>query len=590
MVDGQDTLTYGELKRRIFRLTRLFLDAGLKPGDRLVLACRSAIDTVSVFLALLVNGLTTVILDPESPEHLARRLIQAADPKGLVIDASLKKEWQVNHFPWVLPVQRKPLRGPGLLKKFSMGSGQSELNPQAFPAILDSLEPMTPPEDIPGDLTAVIMFTSGSTSRPKGVELTRDNLIHHMGTFSRQFDYGADSRILNVLPLHHADGLFQGPLITFLSGGTLYRPYPFSIPNIGPLLDRIYSERITHFIAVPTMLRLILDFGKEFGENFASEDFRFVVSTADRLDEVLWNKFESIFQVRVSNIYGLTETVAGALFSGPGDEDRCIGTVGRPVDCEARIVDEAGEDVGDESVGELLLRGGNVMKGYFNDPESTAAALWGEWLRTGDLAVRDPRGYYRIVGRKKNVIITGGINVFPEEVTEVINLHPGVKESHTFGISDDIWGELVAVAVVPRPGINFEVRELIRFCRNHLLPAQIPHRIHLLQSLPKGPSGKVISERVRNMARSRSEAEAVPGSGDLRSRIHHIATECFHVPLSAIGPQSSLENTPGWDSLAHFIFVARLEKAFDIHLSPKEIMRINSIQRAEEIVNDQLQA
>ncbi|MDY0295813.1 MAG: AMP-binding protein [Acidobacteriota bacterium] len=584
MVNDKETLTYGQLQDFLGRLLRLYSQEGLALEDRVVVATRNPIDTAVFFLSLLAAGLPAVILDPDSPAAAARGILQAASPRGLIIDAELQREWLLPAPPFHLTVQRSVSRGTRLLKKFALpGALPADLG-DTYPEVLRTLEPAAPPPVISGEKVALIMFTSGTTSRPKGVELTRANLVYHLETLSRQFGHGPESRILNVLPLHHVDGLIQGPLIAFRNSAAVFRPCPFTIPNIGLLMDSIYSQRITHLVAVPTMLNLMLRFGREFGENFTSPDFRFIISAAAQLEENLWRSFEDTFQVRVANMYGLTETVTGGLFSGPGEEDHGYGTVGRPVDCEARIVSETGAVVDGEGEGELQLRGANIMRGYFNDPAATAAAFSDDWLRTGDVAARDSRGFYRIVGRSKRLIISGGMNIHPEELEEVLLRHPGVIEAHAFGIPDDTWGERAVAAVVSAPGSGTKEDELVRFCRSQLPPARVPHQIHFMPSLPKGPTGKVISERVAEALRNREKGRGEVDNNDLGGRLYRIAAECFHVPPGELGPGSTLANTPGWDSLAHFIFVSSLEKAFSIRFSPREIMQIDSLQRAEEIV------
>ena len=163
-------------------------------------------------------------------------------------------------------------------------------------------------------------------------------------------------------------------------------------------------------------------------------------------------------------------------------------------------------------------------------------------------------------------------------------LHPEVREVHTLGVADATWGERVVSAVVPLPGSGVTEKDLVAFCRSHLPPARIPHRVYLFGSLPRGAAGKVVSDKVLQLIRDRTETVASAGTGDMRNRLYHVAARCFHAPRAEITPGSNPDSTPGWDSLAHFVFVASLEKEFNIHLNPREIMSIDSMRRAEEIV------
>lgn len=584
---GREILTYGNLLARTRLLARIWAEAGLKQGDRVVLASRDDIELTLLFLALMRCGLTAVVLDPQLPPSIAQQLIHAADAQGIILDRILRQEWQPDDQRYVLEIHKPEKRGGTLFSKL-LGKKESEpVLPDTYPALLERYQPTELPSILPDDLVAYILFTSGTTAQPKGVQITHYNLAHHLGTLSRQFGYSPDCRILNVLPLHHADGLIQGVVVALWNGASVHRPTNFSIPHIGLLLDAIYAERITHFVSVPTILALILKFGQEYKDCFHTDDFRFVISAAAQLETDLWAQFEDRFKTRITNIYGLTETVTGSLFSGPTDTDHCIGTIGKPVDCEVLIVDDSGECVPDNTPGELLIHGGHVMKGYLNNSEATAEAYVDGWLHTGDIATRDTKGFYRIIGRKKNLIISGGLNIHPEEIIETLNSHPHVIESCAFGVADPVWGELIAAAVVLDARADISESSLIQYCRTRLAPAKIPHRITILPNMPKGPSGKIIVAHVIDMV-ANIERFAVANDGDLSSRLFTIASRNFNVPVTELNHSSNPDSTPGWDSLAHFAFLLELEEAFNISLSAREIMTIVSLDEAERIISKKI--
>lgn len=191
-----------------------------------------------------------------------------------------------------------------------------------------------------------------------------------------------------------------GPVVAFISGATVYRPGRFRIADLPELMITVRRERITHFIVVPTMLSLMMRLDEKYNDSFKASDLRVLRSSADLLDPTLWRAFERRFDVAVTNSYGLTETVCEALYCGPAAETKRIGTIGKPIDCEARVVDDSGNDVPAGEAGELWVRGSNVMKGYFRQPEATAAVLKHGWYHTGDLARVDTDGFFAIVGRK----------------------------------------------------------------------------------------------------------------------------------------------------------------------------------------------
>jgi long-chain acyl-CoA synthetase len=589
LVAGRETLTYGELLKRVGRLTQLFKEAGLNVGDRVIVATRHDLEAVTLFLALLRNGMTTVMIDPGAPAQAARTLIQAADAQGIVLDHELRQTWRTDHHAFLVEIRKSRENGASLLTKLLRKKSSEAADPDSYPGMMEHLEPSEPPTSIRDETDALILFTSGTTSQPKGVRLTHVNIAHHLGTLCRQFGYDASARILNFLPLHHTDGLTLGPLIALWCGASVHRPAPFSIQNLPILLDAIYAHRLTHFVANPTILALIQRLGEDYTDAFMTEDFRFILSSAAYLEASLWEGFQEAFRTRVANMYGLTETVTGGLFCGPGEETFRIGTVGKPVDCEIRLVDDEGQEVLCGKTGELLMRGSNIMQGYLNDPDGTAEVLRDGWFHTGDLATRDNDGFVRIVGRKKSLIITGGRNVHPLEVTEVLNRHPRVRDAIAFGEEDRTWGEHVAAAVVPSTPGTLEPMDVVEFCRQELAPHKVPARVYLLPHLPRTASGKIVVNKVRELVQ-RQEPEWDGAHGELLHRLYTVASHCFSIPITELGPGSTPEMTPGWDSLAHLAFVVALEETFGVRLAPREIIALVSLAEAERILGEKVSA
>jgi long-chain acyl-CoA synthetase len=460
----------------------------------------------------------------------------------------------------------------------------------SYPAVLEATAPA---EHLPADVSetalAYILFTSGTTSRPKGVEITHRSLAAQMRTFVSQYGLREQTRLLNVLPLHHTDGLTQGVTVTLAAGATLFRRIAFRVDLLPQLLDTVRSDRITHLVTVPSVLALIANLGEDFLDCFLTEEFRFIISTAAYLDENLWRRFEEKFRTKIVNVYGLTETVCEALYCGPDEATRRIGTVGKPVDCEARIIDLAGREVGPGATGELILRGDNVMRGYFRMPEETAAVLRDGWFCTGDLAAVDDDGFYRIVGRKKNVIITGGMNVYPEDVTTVLRSLPGVLDAVTFGTPDNAWGERVVSCVVPVPGRALAVDEVAARFLERASREKLPLEIHIVDDLPRGPAGKVILSEVKEMVtRLRQERGHVAVGLDFEQRVLEVAARMFKADMRLLSLDSDASNTPGWNSLAHVEFLLALESEFDLRLAPRDLMTIVSLRDALLVVESKL--
>lgn len=584
---GPEPLSYGELLDRMARLAGFFKHRGLDAGSRVVLATRNDAAAVVLYLALVRNGLTAVLVDPQAPAFEARALLAAAEAQGLFIDADLHEAWAPMATPCTILI-RKP--APASLFTRLLGRDPAgSMEPADYPALLRHHQPLAAAPSLPAGLDAHILFTSGTTARPKGVRISQEALVAHLGTLVRHFDYAESSRILNVLPLHHTDGLVQGPLVAFVRGASLHRPMPFSIQALPALLDTIFTGRISHFVTVPAVLALMMRMGEGSEDCCSSPEFRCVVSTAAHLDQALWEAFETRFRTRVANVYGLTETVAGSVFSGPDGPSHRPGTIGKPVDCRVRIVGPDGVDLPDGRTGELLLAGAHLMTGYFQDPAATEAVLRDGWLSTGDLATRDEEGFCRIVGRRKTLIITGGLNLHPEEVSECLNSHPEVHEAVTFGVPDATWGERVVAAVVAGTPAPAE-EALVAFLRERLSPFKIPSEIHFLPAFPKGPSGKVILEDVRRLVAGAPAGPGAATSGDLEARVRAAAARVFRVPASSLSADSGQGSTPGWDSLAHLALVVDLEETFDLRLSAADIIRIATLRDAERIVRERTHA
>lgn len=589
LVTGAETLRYGELADRLARLYSVFAEMGLASGDRVVIAAADDAATATLTLAAMRAGLTAVVGDPRTTRQELARLLAAADPRAVFIDAALLARCAEGDIPpGAEVVAIGPRTSDGAASVGLAGRPPRHLDTRnlgAFAAI-------PAPAVVPADAVALMVFTSGTTTRPKGVQLTHHNLAAQLATFRSVYGFDAESRILNVLPLHHVDGLIRGPLASLCAGATLHRPASFSVPTLPRILDCVAAARITHFITVPAMLAIIDRLGADRADRFRGPDFRFVISSADLLHTALWRRFEARFEVTVVNAYGLSETVCDALFCGPHGETRRVGTLGRPAGCEARIVDDAGREVPPGETGELILRGGIVMKGYFRQPEATAAVLRDGWFHTGDLASVDDKGFFVFAGRKKSAIVSRGVTIHPENVTSAVLAVPGVTEAVTLGVADEACGERVVCCVVADPAGGVDATAVFAACRSALPPEKQPDEVHFLESLPRGPAGKVLLEAVRQaLAESPPRsAPAAAGTDEVRdaalptAALYALAAETFKTTPEALSPASTPYNTPGWDSLAHLTFVAAIEERFAIKLTAAQVIGLVSLADAENII------
>ncbi|MEL6481050.1 MAG: class I adenylate-forming enzyme family protein, partial [Pseudomonadota bacterium] len=440
------TLTYADLVRGVSRLSAFFDAEGLAQGDRVLIVTEQEQVAATVFIAAVLDGIVPVMLTAGSRAPRIEGIRASTEPRLVFCDPGRAEE------PWaegavVLAENASPRRGGVLARVFRpRAQQQTEGGFSPFDGDAQSRAPRLP--GAPDEL-AYLLFTSGTTGAPSGVEICRASLAAHLATLVRVFSYGAGTRIFNATPLAHTDGIVQGPLLALASGGTVLRPGPFALEQLDSWLNRVRSMGATHMISNPTILDLI-DRHAPNDDYFDSPDFQGVVSSASILRPALWERFEQRFSTRLFNLYGMTETVANATYAGDLPEMGARGTIGRPIDCEARV-DTASTGGDGESVGELQLRGDNIFRGYWKNPERTRDTLLpGGWMRTGDLARQRHDGSYELLGRIKTVINCGGVLLRPEEIDEVLMTHPAVAEVVTVGLPDQVFEEFPVSAVVPK--------------------------------------------------------------------------------------------------------------------------------------------
>ena len=566
-------LTYRQLLHAVRTLATFFRDSGLHKGDRLVICTRHDRHATLLFIAALLEGLTPAMLSAETKSERIRAIVTKLHPAMIFADTELivSNTWLQAHR--CVPIENSPgQQAEDSLPLLQRGHA-AEAAP-VFPALMDRFPETDPACSAAADDIAYIIFTSGTTSAPKGILITHENLFEHLETIIRIFSYTADCRIFNNMALAHADGLVQGPLLALASGASLFRPSGFTIQNLEPLLDTIASRRISHFITVPTILSLI-DRLLSRDDYFSGGEFAAVVSVAAKIDPHLWQRLQDRFGIRICNIYGLSETVSGGIFCGPADGTFAIGTVGKPVDMEAQIVNEEGRVCSPGETGELWLKGRNVTPGYLDDSEANAGLFAGDWLRSGDLATLDQHGFIRIAGRKKAVIVSGGFNIQPDEVTEVLLRHPSIVDAATVGIDDADWGELVASAV--EADVLIDSADVTSHCRRYLENHKVPKKIIQVRKLPRGISGKVKIPEIRSMLADHSRGNAGDQAMVLDELIA-LASTVFDTPCSQLDPDLPPAEIPGWDSLGHLSLVAAVEKKYGVAFSLDDMMRIDSLR------------
>jgi long-chain acyl-CoA synthetase len=466
---GDRTWTYRELDVMSARVAAAHTADGLRPGDRVGLMLPNVPSFVVLYYGILRAGGVVVSINP---------LFKAREVEYYLSDSGAGRLFTVDQ----AVTEAEPATR-------ATGTRLLRVDPTDLTTLMGAHEPLPTVCDRSGDATAAIFYTSGTTGRPKGAELTHDNLIRNVDVVTHLFDLTEQDVVLGCLPLFHIFG--QGcAMNTALQQGACL----VLIPRFEPasVLRAVAEHGVTVFEGVPTMYAALM---AEPGEADTSS-LRLCVSGGASLPVPVLHGFEKRFECVVLEGFGMSECSPVVSFNHLG-RPRKAGSIGTPVEgVEVRVLAPDGTPVPRGETGELAVRGHNVMKGYWNRPDATAEAVVDGWLRTGDLVREDQDGYLFVVDRKKDMIIRGGYNVYPREIEEVLYEHADVLEAAVLGIPHDTLGEDIAAAVVLRPGAEQQPDELRRFVKERVAPYKYPRTILYLDVLPKGPSGKILKREI----------------------------------------------------------------------------------------------
>jgi len=471
-VNGQG-LTYAQLHGLAAKLAGALRANGIEPGDRVAVILPNVPAFPVVYWGILLAGGIVVPMNP---------LLKAGEIDYFFSDSGAKVAFV---WPDFVPEATKGAVNSGtrIIECGPMGPVEGAL---------EGGDPIVEPHERDDDDTAIILYTSGTTGRPKGAELTHRN-VHlnalRSGTVIQQIL--PDDIVMGCLPLFHVFGLVVGLNAATIAGASLAL-----IPRFDPAaaIEVIEKERVTIMQGVPTMYAAILNHPQSDGMDASS--LRICASGGSAMPLKVMRSFEDKFGCIILEGYGLSETSPVASFNMP-DRERKPGTIGVAIPgCEMKCVDLDGKEVPVGEVGEIAIRGDNVMKAYWNKPEATAEAIPDGWFRTGDLATMDDEGYFTIVDRKKDMILRGGMNVYPREVEEVIYTHPDVIEVAVVGIPDELMGEQVGAAVALREGATATPDDIIGYTKERIAAYKCPRTVWVVQELPKGPTGKILRREV----------------------------------------------------------------------------------------------
>jgi long-chain acyl-CoA synthetase len=467
---GETEWSYERLRDGAARLAGGLAAAGIEPGDRILLVAPSVPEFVVAYLGIHAAGAVAV-----TPNVMST----VPELEYVAVDAGCSL---------VIAWHEADAAAARVAEALGLPFHRLEAN---LDGDLDGTPVGRPHDRSPGE-TAVILYTSGTTGAPKGAQITEGNLRACAEEFRQVLELSGEDRFGTALPLFHIFGQAVVLGSALLAGASVSLQARF---DPAALIDLVRRDRVTLLAGVPTMYSAMVGAAPDAGPaDFAS--LRLAASGGASLPGEIIRRFEARFDCAILEGYGLTESTGAATFNGLHRE-RKVGSVGIALPgTEVRIAADDGRALATGEIGEVLVKGPMVMKGYWNRPEATAQTLRDGWLKTGDLGRQDADGDIEIVDRLKEMIVRGGYNVYPREVEEVLYRHPGIAEAAVVGVPDEHLGEEVGAAIVPRPGAALEPDMIRLWAKERLSAYKVPHLLAFVEELPKGATGKVLKREI----------------------------------------------------------------------------------------------
>ncbi len=483
--DGQE-FTYSKLNRQVNQIANLFLGLGIRKGQTVSLLLPNIPAFVLCYFACIKIGAVAGPVDFHLKSEELQYILEHSEAHTLVTTTQ--------YLPLVEAVRHKLPQLTTVLLTDGIHSEAIYL-PQAISKQGSDLAPMA----LDWDDEAVIIYTSGTTGKPKGCLLTHGNFLCNAREISEWLNFTEEDRLLCIMPLFHVNGIVATMFTPLYIGGSMVLAEKFTTHRFWEIIDR---HKVTSFGSVATMLSMLnhTQYAHGYLESLDTTSLRFALCGSAPVPVEVMHEFEKKYKCPVIEGYGLSEATCRVTFNPP-DQRRRPGSIGLPIGCQVRIADENDHQVPVGQIGEILVRGGSIMKGYHKNPHATSAALLGGWLHTGDLGYQDQDGFLYVVDRKADMIIRGGENIYPREIENVFYNHPKILEAATIGIPDELYGEEVKTFAVLRKGQQATEQELLSYCRERLADFKCPKSIEFLEEMPKGPTGKILKRELVNRSR-----------------------------------------------------------------------------------------
>lgn len=473
------SITFSELNKRVNQLGNGLLSIGYKKGDKLSIVLPNSIEMVEVLFACAKIGVIAVPINIRLQSQEIEYIVQQSDSKGIIISEEF-----INLVEPI--IEKLSFDNRGII----VGNHRKD-DMYAYEQVINMGDSKEPPVEIMETDTWYLGYTSGTTGLPKGVILNHRTRI--LPILFNEFGFNSDDIQLLVMPMFHSNGIGFS-LTAICRGATTVILKKFDPEEV---LQTIHEERITFASMVPTMFNMILNLPENVKNRYDVSSVRLLVSSSAPLLTTTKERVLEFFkEMELIEFYGSSE--AGIVtYLEPEDQYRKVRSVGKPGSfVKVKLLDENGNEVKPGEIGELFSFG-PCADGYYKLEKETKEAFRDGWFSAGDMAMMDEEGYFYIVDRKKDMIISGGENIYPVEIEEVLSKHPAVYEAAVIGIPNELWGEQVHALIVLKPGANVSGEEIIEYSRTKLAGYKIPRSVEFVEDLPKNPTGKILKRILR---------------------------------------------------------------------------------------------
>src|SRR6266404_3305752 len=475
--DGRQ-FTYAEFDSAVNRAAAMLTNYGIRKGDAVALLLPNSAEYVIAYFACWRLGAVAGPINSLLKAQEISYVISNSDAKALLVNSA--------YLPLVDGIR------PEITTVQAVITFDSEA--EATEKFADDATFELPPvSEIGSEDDAIIIYTSGTTGKPKGCLLTHANLITNAKQISIWLGFTKDDRLLSIMPLFHMNAVSVTTMSALYAGGSTVVSPKFSASRFWQIIS---DYEITSFGSVATMLSMLLStYPDGVPAGLKTDQLRFAMCGSAPVPAEVMRRFEETFNCLVIEGYGLSESTCRSTFNPP-DKRRRAGSCGVAIGNEMRVVDDEDNEVPDGELGEIVMRGENILKGYYRNEEATATAFRNSWFHTGDVGYRDRDGFFYIVDRKSDMIIRGGENIYPREIDEVLYQHPAVAAAATIGVPDDLYGEEVAAFIVLKDGLKVSEAELISYCTERVADYKCPKSIRIVAEIPKGPTGKLLKREL----------------------------------------------------------------------------------------------